>query len=371
MKKLKSDLFFSVKEVDGHWWFIDPEGNPFFSIGLNHIDSTGLRYPDNIHIWREKYQSDQMTWIKKGVAENLKKWGFNTIGWVQEAVLVGEKNNRYKYCMHRHSNNWTVEEYQAAGIPYCHMLPFAEVHQWDLETRHPDVFNEAFEDWCDYVARHYCTVMADDPNLIGYFFSDCPNWIHPSYNPKLKGPWFNPNMLNSKVGRQEFKAAIDQYYKTIVESIRRYDKNHLILGDRLEGKQPLPDIVINTAAKYVDVLSFQYFDSYEKILSDFQKWHEMTGLPILLADAPVPRKRSSRKEFMEEGVSYEGQGEEYISYMRHFFKASFMVGWHYCGAYMENRERRFGLLNRFDEPNEEITKYMSQINHEIQESDYI
>jgi hypothetical protein len=30
--------FFTLGEVDNHWWFITPKGEAFFSIGLNHID---------------------------------------------------------------------------------------------------------------------------------------------------------------------------------------------------------------------------------------------------------------------------------------------------------------------------------------------
>jgi len=101
-------------------------------------------------------------------------------------------------------------------------------------------------------------------------------------------------------------------------------------------------------------------------LKDFKHWHKITGLPILLADASVPRRRPSLKEYKRKGTTYEGHGEKYASMMDDFFEAPFMLGWHYCGAYMENKERRFGLLNRFDEPNKKITIHMRIRNHEIQ-----
>tara|TARA_Y100000588_G_scaffold269877_2_gene285334 strand:- start:1308 stop:1580 length:273 start_codon:yes stop_codon:yes gene_type:complete len=63
-------------------------------------------------------------------------------------------------------------------MPYCHLLPFTEAHQWEVETRLPDVFSEDFEQWCDTVAREHCAQMAEDPNLIGYFYCDCPTWVH-------------------------------------------------------------------------------------------------------------------------------------------------------------------------------------------------
>jgi len=47
--------FFTLDQLDNHWWFITPKGEAFFSIGMNHIDPASLRYPENIHIWEEKY----------------------------------------------------------------------------------------------------------------------------------------------------------------------------------------------------------------------------------------------------------------------------------------------------------------------------
>ena len=153
--------FFTLGRRDDHWWLITPDGEPFFSLGLNHIDPASLRYPENIHIWRDKYGGSTVRWIRESVAPNLKKWGFNTVGWVQEVTVR-------KW---RHSRPFTNDEYQALGMPYCHLLPFTESHQWEKHTVHYDFFSQEWIDWCDYVARSYCAEVRDDPNLIGYFFS--------------------------------------------------------------------------------------------------------------------------------------------------------------------------------------------------------
>ncbi len=359
--------FFKVAQVNGHWWFITPAGKKFFSVGLNHIDSSALRYEKNLHIWRDKYQCDEIKWIKESVAPSLGNWGFNTIGWTQEVVT---KNNE----INRHSMRWSPQQYQAANMPYCHLLPFSEVHQWEVETRYPDVFSPAFAEWCDFVARENCVSMAGDPLLIGYFFSDCPSWLHPSYNPALKGPWFDPERYKTEAGRQEFGRMVDTYYRVITTAIRRYDKNHLILGDRLEAKQPLPDDIIRIAAKYVDVLSFQYFAEAEKSLPDFKRWHELSNKPILLADASVGRKPGSLEEYRKSGSDYQGLGDKYVHMMEQLYQAPFMVGWHFCGAFIENEVRKFGLYDPFEKPtgiveklameNKSILERMKKLNKE-------
>ncbi|MFC1551892.1 agarase, partial [Candidatus Latescibacterota bacterium] len=196
--------YFTVGRRNGRWWFITPQGSPFFSIGLNHIDSATLRYQDNHTIWDEKYHNDMKSWLSGTVRKDLLSWGFNTVGWNQEYVMEG-----------RHSRNFTPEEYKWLDMPYGHMLRFSETHQWETETRHPDIMSESFADWCDYVARDDCGRLKNDPNLIGYYFTDCPMWVHTRERNEWKGPMFDPDKLKSVSGKKELSGLADRYYQVI------------------------------------------------------------------------------------------------------------------------------------------------------------
>jgi hypothetical protein len=307
---------------------------------MNHLDSATLRYVESGDVWRAKYGNSQQRWLQESVAPDLRAWGFNTIGWVQEVVTRAN-------AMHRHSRNFTYQEYQWAGMPYCHLLPFAETHQWEVETRYPDVFSEGFEDWCDYVARDECARMADDPKLIGYFYVDCPTWAHcPPWNDK--GPWTDPEQLQTEAGRKVLFEMAQRYYQVTHDAIRRYDPNHLILGDRYEGKALLPDEVLRAAAPYIDVLSFQCFSTPEQICPDLVRWYKLTGKPVLLADASTPGRDPEAYEPM-------------ICALR---ELDCCVGWHVCGAYLQNRCRRYGFRDERDEPVEPLVSLVRQANHE-------
>ena len=144
--QLASQGFFTLGRWKGRWFFKDPQGRPFFSVALNHIDAAALRYTDNGDLWQRKFGNSMERWLKEAVRPDLLRWGFNSVGWVQEVVNRSRTN-------HRHSANFSYEEYQWLGLPYCHLLPFADFHQWEVETRHPDLFSQDFADWCDYVAR--------------------------------------------------------------------------------------------------------------------------------------------------------------------------------------------------------------------------
>jgi hypothetical protein len=224
------------------------------------------------------------------------------------------------------------------------MLPFAELHQWERETRFPDFFSDEFAEWCDTVAREWCGRMVHDPHLIGYFYSDCPAWVHtfaPSWAreaPNPKGPIFDPARLQTGEGRVELKRIATRYYQVTHDAIRRYDPNHLILGDRYDGAHLVPDELLLAAAPYVDVLSFQYFSDPQTIAADFERWHDLAAKPVLLADAiPQGGDPARYAEMMEMTRSVRG-----------------CLGWHVCGAYLTNRTRRYGFRSEREEPNDPL-----------------
>ncbi len=344
--QIEPDGFFTLGRRKDHWWLITPGGRPFFTIGLNHIDPASLRYPENIHIWREKYGGSTLRWIQESVAPNLKAWGFNTVGWVQEVTVR----------QWRHSRAFTADEYQTLDMPYCHLLPFMESHQWEQHTVHYDFRSDDWKEWCDYVARSQCAELSDDPKLIGYFYSDCPTWIHQRPANQWRGPIFDPDRLKTEAGRKELLELARSYYKTTHDAIRRYDRHHLIFGDRYEANAPIATEVIEAALPLVDVLSFQDF---RDPVNHLKQWHEKTGKPVLLADAAKMKWQTVAGEFTR------NEGDWYAETLAKLFKNPGCVGFHLCGAYQRNRARRYGLLDEYENPDQENVALMKVANQTI------
>lgn len=343
-----TDSFFSVEKKKGRYFLVDPDGNNFFSVGINHVDSATLRYKENGRKWWDKYENSMEKWLKTNVRVNLIDWGFNTLGWNQEVVTINPKN-------HRHSRSFTPEEYRWLGMPYCHMLPFADFHQWEAETIYPDFFSKDFSDWCDYVARDEAARLADDQNLIGYFYIDCPTWIHTTPYTEWKGPLFDPDRLESEAGRKELYEMAVQYYKVTYGAIRRYDKHHLIFGDRYDANKPIAEEVIKAAVPYIDILSFQHFAPPRKISDNLNYWHNYTGMPTLVADCSH-QKRDSKTGYYSHNL------EDYPEIYSLLKEVPSCVGYHLCGAYLENRVRNKGLLRENEEPHHEVIAMMTKVN---------
>ena len=75
--------FFQVAEVRGRWMLITPDGEPFYSVGVNDVDprgdtdrETGLcPYCEAV----DRIYDSPEDWAEAAVAR-LRSWGFNTAG---------------------------------------------------------------------------------------------------------------------------------------------------------------------------------------------------------------------------------------------------------------------------------------------------
>jgi hypothetical protein len=350
-QKFKATGFFRLEKTE-RCWLVTPDGTPFFSIALNHIDSAPLRYPENGDLWTRKYGNSIERWLKESVAPDLKEWGFNSVGWTQEVVTRGLTNQR-------HSRAFTFEEYQWLGLPYCHQLPFADFHQWEVETRHPDFHSAEFAEWCDYVAREHCARLAGDPKLIGYFYIDCPTWIHSRPHNQWKGPLFDPDKLKTEAGRNALSVLATKWYQVTHDAIRRYDKNHLIFGDRYEAGNPIAEEVVRAALPYVDVLSFQHFKKPVEVAANLRKWHDLAGKPVLLADQAMTLPQA-------EGIQlHDGAG--YAATLNALRDIPGCVGYHLCGAYLRNKVRKRALRAADETPDIAALTAIAAANREAAE----
>lgn len=224
----------------------------------------------------------------------------------------------------------------------------------------PDITGPAFKEWCDFVARDRCLRLKDDPKLIGYFFTDIPGWITSNKANKWKLPILDPEMEKTESGRKEMHRVATIYYKTIVEAIKRYDPNHLILGDRYEANRPISEPVLKAAMPYVDVFSFQCFGTGDHVYDKLSYWAKFLKKPILLADSMVNKERAKgwppKKDRTQDDVAYGGV-------MKTLRNIPECVGFHLCGGYIQNDTHRFGLLDR-DEQEKITTKGIRQVNLE-------
>jgi hypothetical protein len=347
---------FRVEKTDGRWWFVTPDGNAFLSLGVNHMDLAALKYPDNGYIFRQRYGGDTDRFIREGIAEPLRQWGFNTVSWTQE--LVGGVWMKPGSIL-RHSNEWTQRQFHVAGLPYVYNLKFADIENFNTHVHYPDVFDKEFEDWADYVARNVCVDMADDRLLLGY--ADVPV---PGITADKPGAWAEGLDLEDPDDLAKLRRIVRRYFEVTTQAIRRYDPNHLIFGPRFGLPAEEPDWLLKLAGEYFDVLLMNRYVTPEQVRTDLARWHELTGRPVLISDmlylAPTELLKVGNK-----AQSYvpdqKARGEAYATFAGAAFSQPYIVGLHWC-AFIENRSRKSGLKNYLDEPYEDCVSRMQEFN---------
>ena len=176
--------FFKVEKRDGFFHLIDPDGEPFFSVGPDCIYPTSggpiaglekmieeLPPKDGLFAdcWSENHcdfflaniiKAFGETWHKdwtKLTAHRLRKWGFNTVA------------------------NWADESFRKnSGLPYV-------IEPWIRDTKRnvfrdlPDVFSPEYEANAAEQAK-ILEPYKDDRNLIGYFMRNEPSFAFGEFN---------------------------------------------------------------------------------------------------------------------------------------------------------------------------------------------
>lgn len=358
--------FFRVTKEDGRWWLVDPDGHPFFIVGIAHVDDSALKYDESLPVYRNRYGGSRERWIHDGVVAPLREWGFNAFAWTKQWVTP----------LMRHSPEWTPEEYRASGLSYIPHIDFLSIERWNQQSVYKDVFSEEFEQWCDYQARFWCASLANDPKLIGYAYTARPHWDARRFAASMG--------REESIGSPEEERAfvshiIGRYYQVTHDAIRRYDKNHLIFGDLVEGSDCLPvgplappDAVFTEMRHYVDVLSVNWYHPFEIMRESVEEWQRLCDKPVFLSDSAfvAPNDLLSAEEELFDGgweklrVRTERErGEAYVDTIRQQAMTDYVVGWGWC-SFLQNRIRRYGLKDRFDEPYE-CTQIMAEFNRHL------
>jgi len=150
----KATGFHHPERIDGTWWWVDPEGRPFLSKGVNHVtyrgDGTDVEGYGRTVLAKYPRRAD---WADDTLAR-LRNWGFNTIG-----------------C-------WSDDDLPACEMPTVQTLSIGTRAGGEWRTGvFPDVFADRFVQEADAAAARKCAPRRDDPGLLGYFTDNELRWM--------------------------------------------------------------------------------------------------------------------------------------------------------------------------------------------------
>ena len=319
-RKFEATGRFRTQKIDGKWFFITPQGNPFWSFGVNTVgmyaptcvserenyfaDAFDPKYTSKSnqtrHLYKKpynvfhfehrnmelKYGANWRALYGEIVGKRARKWGVNTLGcWTQGFVF---KKAKVPYTL-------------SVALPVkCRIKTKGYLNQYWQDA--PDYFDPQIK--ANFLARAAkCKKNLDDPYCLGVFVDNELPWqSKPLVLPKalLQSPATQPakiefkKMLQAKyknvealngawnapykdfedfLSRDTFvpatKAAeadmlafeekfYEVYFKTCRDTIKEVSPNALYISCRFAWKN---DLVIKVAARYADVVAFNWYNN--------------------------------------------------------------------------------------------------------------
>jgi hypothetical protein len=367
--RAKATGFFRVEEIDGRWWFVDPDGHLFYSAGLNGVGTgagtrvkgredlfAALPPPEiggpaaSFYTWNLQRRHGE-TWRPKWAdtaAKRLAAWGFNS------------------------THYWGPRNTEAGAeprVPYAQMLRGWQMGQAIMGM--PDVYADEFPTRVEEAAAKQLAPRQDDPWMLGYFIGNEPPWPNResqlvdlilaapdgAMKAKLKGHLAE----GDTPGRRKafVHAAFARYLEVINAAVRKHAPNHLNLGIRFGGN-PEDDVV--KLAHGSDVFSINIY-RYAPPRETLDRVYELTGRPMLIGEFHIGVPERGLAPGLVQAMN---QGERAIAY-RYYVEQSAahaaMIGTHWfqwldqpVTGRNDGENYSIGFVDVTDRPYEELVE---------------
>ncbi len=348
--RAKATGFFRVEQIDGRWWFVDPEGCLFFSTGSTGIGPrsefsriqgreyiftalppseeitassqttdqqavTGRARPSSSFFTWNLYRRFGTEWYKKWMdftVRRMDSWGLNTIANWSDATLGGSGRKAY----------------------------VATLRGWGIETGimgMPDVYDPGYQEMVDKAAERQCAPKKDDPFLLGYFIGNEPAWPNREQelvNVILSG---EETAIKSELEKylekgdtpEQRKAFVYETYArfiaTVNAAVKKHDPNHLNLGLRFGGSAA-DEIIL--ASKGFDVFSFNNY-GYTVNPNTITRIYDLTGLPMIIGEFHFGVPERGLAPGLAQTVNQEERGVAYRYYVENAAANPAIIGTHW------------------------------------------
>jgi hypothetical protein len=382
----KATGFFRVEQVDGKWWFVDPDGHLFLSTGSDVIRpematpragreaffrelpppepaGPGVRPGGDagasFFTWNLMRRFGG-NWLSAWVDFTLRRmdaWGLNTVA------------------------NWSDPAlWQTPRKPY--VVP---LERWETKTSYlglPDVYSGDFKTNVDAAAKQQCEPLKNDPWLLGYFLANEPPFPQKELQTVdliLAGPdtatrralkqWLAAGDTPER--RKKFiEDAFDRYIQETSAAVKKYDPHHLNLGMRSGGNPTEAEIRV---ARAFDVYSVNVYD-YELSAGRMRQITELSGKPVLIGEFHFGVPGRGLAASLVQTRDQEQRGIAYRYYVEQAFSMPGLIGTHWFQWVDQPSTGRFdgenyniGLVDVTDRPYEEMIRALKTTHARLRE----
>lgn len=374
-KRVGATGFFRTELIDGKWWFVDPEGYLFLSVGVDcvHPFPGGLAkevhkrenmfrelpprdlfpandsYPHDYSfgLWNlyRRYGEDYRDKANERVIQRMGKWGINTIA------------NWSSYDIMNMNQKAFVTSMRTAGVE-GRLMGLADVYA-------PD-----FKEKLDEAMRNSVGSQKDNPWVIGFFVGNEPAWIgHEERvcNIILAGvdcpikaeltEYLSIHGKSSKTYKRFVWDTFEIFIQAVKETQKKYAPHHLNLGYRFGNLDEIEEEVLLICSKAFDVLSFNSY-ALEPSKEMMDRALRITNLPMIIGEYHFGTVDRGMAQSLWQVDSQEERGIAYRYYTEQAYSHPGLIGTAYfqwadqdiTGRRNDGENYNCGLIDVTDRP---------------------
>jgi hypothetical protein len=380
-RRVDATGFFRVQKVADRWWFVDPEGYLWYSVGCcsvrfnpTHRGQAALK---------QRF-ADAEGWARH-TARLLASHGFNTLGCWSWAEHFQTVQPRIPYTT---QTNFMSSYGKLRGGTY--QKPGHTGYTNDCIF----VFDPKFEEFCRRHAKKQLAATKGDPWLLGHFsdnelpFRDDSLDRYLSLEPADPGRtaaqrWVEQHHIKAdssgsysdedRAAFLEFLSAT--YFRIVSQAIRDADPNHLYLGARFHGSVLRYASVFRGCGPYVDVVSCNYYGAWTPNPERLASWVEWSGRPFIVTEWYAKGMDSGMANISGAGWTVKTQkdrGRFYQNFTLGLLHEPGCIGWHWfkyidndptdTKADPSNRDSNKGMVSSLYEPYPDLLEMMRELN---------
>ena len=341
----KATGFFRVEQIDGHWWFVCPDGHLFFSSGLNGVGTaSGTRVQGREDIFAAQPPRDPNAAARGGRGGGGFGGGFYTwnlqrrFGDDWRARWPGFTAQRLAAWGFNSIHYWGPRNADAAAeprVPYAQMLRGWQTSNSIMGL--PDVYADDFASRVDEAAASQLEPRKNDPWMLGYFIGNEPPWpgresqlvdlvlAGPDGAMKQKLQAHLADVDTPERRRDFVYAAFARYLEVINAACHQHAPNHLNLGIRFGGGTH--DELVKLM-RGCDVFSLNTY-RYAPARATLDHIYELAQRPILIGEFHIGAPERGLASGLVQAMNQDERGNAYRYYVEQAASHPALIGAHW------------------------------------------
>lgn len=366
--------FFRVEKINEKWWFVDPDGYLFLSLGANGTGpNTSSNYfppkgaytltpsrgfnPNVLGIQRRANQNAAIqncgatqldSVVMPGVWNLYRRYGANNMMDKARQTIIDRMTLWGMNTMGRWATNENPKPYMAYVRTENTTNIFGLV----------DIYVPGFKESIEKSIMNSVKNSVKDDMLIGYFIGNEPAFcnqenrlaeliMEADNNVPMKKAYLDfikDNGPSTESNKAFAYKTFREYVKIICETTKKYDPNHLILGIRFGRGVPTTE-VLNISKDYFNVYSFNNYGMNPMVENNvnygtmtttdqpqntgrniFDEIYEVTGLPMIIGEFHFGTTDRALGESLVRVNSQEERGIAFRNYSDAAFSHPALIG---------------------------------------------